>query len=671
MDPQQARVRIEELRKVLNKHNFDYYVRSNPSISDFEYDQLMKELQSLESRFPQFDDENSPSRRVGSDLNREFESFTHRFPMLSLGNTYSREELTEFDQRVQKVVGTDVSYFCELKYDGVAVALTYREGKLSRALTRGDGTRGDDVTHNIRTIRSIPLQITGIHVPPEFEIRGEVILPVDGFRRMNAEREKNGEPKFANPRNAASGTLKMQNSAQVAKRPLDCLFYYIPGELQLFRTHHEGLEAAQSWGFKVPEYNQLTHSIDGVFDYIDRWESERTSLPFEIDGVVIKVDSISLQRQLGFTAKTPRWAISYKFRAEQAISRLLSIDFQVGRTGAITPVANLEPVQLAGTTVKRASLHNADQIELLDIRPGDYVYVEKGGEIIPKIVGVEMERRDPQSEPFHFISICPECGSTLIREEDEAAHYCPNDRGCPPQIKGRIEHFISRKAMDINAAEATIDLLFREGLVKDPSDLYTLDFNQVKNLERFGEKSAYNLIRSIESSKSVPFPRLLYALGIRYVGETVAKKLAEAFPGMEQLMEADRERLEQVDEIGERIAQSLLSYFSEEHNLQLIRRLKAAGLQMEMVQANGLISDSLEGKTFVISGVFARHSREELKSLIERHGGNNSSSISARTDYILAGENMGPAKYQKARKLGIDIISEEQFLAMLPPSHPI
>jgi len=671
MDPQQAQVRIDELRKVLNRHNYDYYVKSNPSISDFEYDQLMKELQSLEYQFPQFDDENSPSRRVGSDLNREFESFTHRYPMLSLGNTYSREELTEFDQRVQKVVGADVSYFCELKYDGVAVALTYRDGKLSRALTRGDGTRGDDVTHNIRTIRRIPLQIPGINVPSEFEIRGEVILPVEGFKKMNAEREKNGEPLFANPRNAASGTLKMQNSALVAKRPLDCLFYYIPGELQLFRTHHEGLEAALSWGFKVPEYNLLTHSIEGVFQYIDRWEAERDRLPFEIDGVVIKVDSIRLQRQLGFTAKTPRWAISYKFRAEQAISRLLSIDFQVGRTGAITPVANLEPVRLAGTTVKRASLHNADQIDLLDIRPGDYVYVEKGGEIIPKIVGVEMERRDPQSKQFQFISTCPECGSTLIREEDEAAHYCPNDRGCPPQIKGRIEHFISRKAMDINAAEATIELLFREGLVKDPSDLYTLDFNQVKNLERFGEKSARKLIQSIESSRSVPFPRLLYALGIRYVGETVAKKLAEAFPGMERLMKADRESLEQVDEIGERIAQSLLSYFNKEHNLQLIQRLKAAGLQMEMEQTTGLISDSLAGKTFVISGVFARYSREELKSMIEQNGGNNSGSISARTDYILAGENMGPAKYQKARKLGIDIISEDQFLGMLPPSHPI
>jgi len=671
MNPQQAQVRIGELRKGLNQHNYNYYVKSDPSISDYEYDQLMKELQSLESQFPQFDDDNSPSRRVGSDLNREFESFTHRFPMLSLGNTYSREELAEFDQRVQKVVGTDVSYFCELKYDGVAVALTYRDGKLSRALTRGDGTRGDDVTHNIRTIRSIPLQIPGVNVPPDFEIRGEVILPADGFEKMNAEREKNGEPLFANPRNAASGTLKMQNSALVAKRPLDCLFYYIPGELQLFRTHHEGLEAVRTWGFKVPDYSLLTHSIEGVFQYIDRWEEERDRLPFEIDGVVIKVDSIRLQRQLGFTAKTPRWAISYKFRAEQAISRLLSIDFQVGRTGAITPVANLEPVQLAGTTVKRATLHNADQIELLDIRPGDYVYVEKGGEIIPKIVGVEMERRDPQSEKFRFISTCPECGSTLIREEDEAAHYCPNDRGCPPQIKGRIEHFISRKAMDINAAEATIDLLFREGLVKDPSDLYRLEFNQVKNLERFGEKSARNLIQSIESSKSVPFPRLLYALGIRYVGETVAKKLAEAFLSMERLMEADSESLEQVDEIGERIAQSLLSYFKEEHNLQLIQRLKAAGLQMEMEQTTGLISDSLEGKTFVISGVFARYSREELKSLIDQNGGNNSSSISTRTDYILAGENMGPAKYQKARKLGIDIISEEQFLAMLSPSHPI
>ena len=669
MTPEQAQIRIDELRKVLYQHNYKYYVKSEPTISDFEYDRLISELQTLESTFPQFDDENSPSRRVGSDLNREFESFNHRYPMLSLGNTYNREELTEFDLRVKKVVGEDVRYFCELKYDGVAVALTYRNGRLHRALTRGDGTRGDDVTHNIRTIRSIPLQLQGEHIPPEFEIRGEVILPAEGFEKLNAEREKKSEPLFANPRNAASGTLKMQNSSLVAKRPLDCLFYYIPGEYQLFQTQHESLEAARSWGFKVPGYNQLAHSIKEVFDFMDHWESARDELPFEIDGVVIKVDSIRFQQQLGFTAKTPRWAISYKFRAEQATSRLLSIDFQVGRTGAVTPVANLEPVRLAGTTVKRASLHNADQIGLLDIRPGDYVFVEKGGEIIPKIVGVEKNRRNPDSEPFHFISTCPECGTNLIRREDEAAHYCPNDRGCPPQIKGRVEHFISRKAMEINAAEATIDLLFREGLVRDASDLYRLDFHRIKNLERFGEKSARNLLKSIESSRDVPFPRVLYALGIRYVGETVARKLAEAFLSMDRLMEADQETLEQVDEIGERIAQSLLSYFSEERNRQFIDRLKDAGLQMEMKRTIEMASEILTGKSFVISGVFARHSREELKTIIGQHGGKNSGSISARTNYILAGENMGPGKYQKARKLGIPIITEEQFLDMLPQSH--
>jgi DNA ligase (NAD+) len=671
MTPKQARARIDELRKALHRHNYNYYVKSEPTVSDFEYDLLIHELQTLESLFPQFDDENSPSRRVGSDLNREFRSFNHRYPMLSLGNTYNREELTDFDQRVQKVVGGNVSYFCELKYDGVAVALSYREGKLHRALTRGDGTRGDDVTHNIRTIRSIPLEIHGNPIPPEFEIRGEVILPSLGFKNLNAEREKKGEPLFANPRNAASGTLKMQNSSLVAKRPLDCLFYYIPGELQLFQTHHESLDAARSWGFKVPEYNLLARSMDQVFEFIDHWESARDQLPFDIDGVVIKVDSIQLQRQLGFTAKTPRWAISYKFRAEQALSRLLSIDFQVGRTGAITPVANLEPVQLAGTTVKRATLHNADQIDLLDIRLGDYVYVEKGGEIIPKIVGVEKNRRDSLSRPFQFISTCPECGSDLIRKEDEAAHYCLNDKGCPPQIKGRIEHFISRKAMAINAAEATIDLLFREGLVRDASDLYTLDFQTIRSLERFGEKSARNLIQSIGSSREVPFPRVLYALGIRYVGETVARKLAEAFLSMDRLMEADQEALEQVDEIGERIAQSLRSYFSEEHHLQFIERLKKAGLQMEMKNTSLKVSEILAGQSFVISGIFSQYSRDELKSMIEKHGGMNSSSISARTDYILAGENMGPSKYQKALKLGIPMITEEQFLAMLPASHPI
>jgi len=665
MTPEQAQKRIIELRKILQQHNFNYYVKSEPTISDFEYDLLINELQTLESRFPLFDDENSPSRRVGSDLNREFESFPHRYPMLSLGNTYNREELKEFDQRVKKVVGDEVAYFCELKYDGVAVALTYRNGRLQQALTRGDGTRGDDVSHNIRTIRTIPLQLQGDSLPAELEIRGEVILPAKGFKKLNNEREKNGDPRFANPRNAASGTLKMQNSSQVAKRPLDCLFYFIPGEQKLFQTHHESLEAARSWGFKVPEYNILTHSMGDVFDYIDEWESARADLPFEIDGVVIKVDSILLQQQLGFTAKTPRWAISYKFRAEQALSRVVSVDFQVGRTGAITPVANLEPVQLAGTIVKRATLHNADQISLLDIRLGDHVFVEKGGEIIPKIVGVDRKQRDPSSKPFRFISTCPECGTQLLRKEDEAAHYCPNETGCPPQIKGRIEHFISRKAMEINAAEATIDLLFREGLVKDVSDLYTLDMDQVKNLDRFGEKSAQNLISSIENSRQVPFPRVLYALGIRYVGETVARKLAEAFLSLERLIEADQEALEEVDEIGERIAQSLRAWFSDERNIHLLNRLKSAGLQMEMERPEALISQLLTGKTLVISGVFAHHSRDELKIMIEQHGGKNSASISARTDYILAGENMGPSKYQKAQKLGIEIITEEQFMSML------
>jgi len=665
MTPEKAQLRIIELRKVLQEHNYAYYVRSEPSISDFEYDLLINELQTLESLYPQFDDENSPSRRVGSDLNREFESFNHRYPMLSLGNSYNREELSEFDQRIQKTIGDNFSYFCELKYDGVAVALSYANGKLIRALTRGDGSRGDDVTHNIRTIRSIPLQLKGDNIPAEFEIRGEVIFPIKDFARLNSEREKKGEPQFANPRNAASGTLKMQNSALVAKRPLDCLFYYIPGEQGLSETQGQSLEAARSRGFKVPDHNLLAGSMKEVFDFIDHWESKRESLPFEIDGVVIKVDSIHLQQQLGFTAKTPRWAISYKFKAEQATSQLLSIDFQVGRTGAVTPVANLEPVQLAGTTVKRASLHNADQIALLDIRPGDYVYVEKGGEIIPKIVGVDKKRRKSDSEVFQFLSICPECGAGLIRAEDEAAHYCPNINGCPPQIKGRIEHFISRKAMEINAAEATIDLLFREGLVTDPSDLYKLDVLQIKDLERFGEKSAHKLVDSIQSSREIPFPRVLYALGIRYVGETVARKLAEAFLSMEHLMEADHESLERVDEIGERIAQSLLSFFSEEGNLLLIERLKSAGLQLEMERNTERSSEILAGKSIVISGVFVQHSRDELKTIIEQHGGKNSASISARTDYILAGENMGPSKYQKAQKLEIPIITEEQFLAML------
>ena len=479
MTPEQAKVRIEELREKLHQHNYNYYVKSEPDISDFQFDQMLKALQDLEASFPQFADENSPSKRVGSDLNLEFQSFEHKYPMLSLGNTYNREELADFDERVRKSTGDDLKYFCELKYDGVAVSLSYVNGALVQALTRGDGSRGDDVTRNIRTIRSIPLELRGNDFPEVLEIRGEVIIPLEGFERMNREQEEKGEPRFANPRNTASGSLKMQNSAVVASRPLDCLFYYIPGEQLLFQTHHEGLEAAKKWGFKVPSYGRLASSMEEVYQFIDHWESEREKLPFEIDGVVIKVDSIAQQQELGFTAKTPKWAISYKYKAEQALSKLLSIDFQVGRTGAVTPVANLEPVHLAGTTVKRASLHNADQISMLDIRIGDHVYVEKGGEIIPKIVAVDTSQRGPDSLPFRFISHCPQCGTALVRHEDEAAHYCPNRSGCPPQIKGRLEHFISRKAMDINAAEATIDLLYREGLVNDVADLYTLEYEQV------------------------------------------------------------------------------------------------------------------------------------------------------------------------------------------------
>ncbi|MEN8155984.1 MAG: NAD-dependent DNA ligase LigA [Bacteroidota bacterium] len=665
MTPEQARVRIDQLRNALHRHNHNYYVKSDPVITDFEYDLLLNELQTLEAANPQFHDENSPSQRVGSDLNAEFESFPHIYPMLSLGNTYNREELADFDQRVRKVAGDDVVYFCELKYDGVAVALTYREGSLARALTRGDGTRGDDVTRNIRTIRSIPLKLSGEDIPEVLEIRGEVILPGQGFSEMNRAREAKGEIPFANPRNAASGTLKMQNSSMVAARPLDCLFYYIPGELKLFDRHHAGLEKARTWGFKVPSQGRIARGLDEIYAFIDQWEEGRKSLPFEVDGVVIKVDSIHMQRQLGFTAKTPRWAISYKFKAERARSRLISVDFQVGRTGAVTPVANLEPVQLAGTIVKRASLHNADQIGLLDTRIGDPVYVEKGGEIIPKIVGVDLEHRDPASPPFEFITACPECGTTLVRKEDEAAHYCPNTTGCPPQIKGRIEHFISRKAMEINAAEATIDQLYREGLVRNVADLYTLGYEQVVALDRFAERSARNLLESIANSTRVPFPRLLYALGIRYVGETVARKLAVAFGSMEELMLADREALEGVDEIGERIAESVLAYFSDPENRELIGQLKAHGVQFRMEKEAEQGSQVLSGLTFVISGLFEAHSRDELKEMITHHGGKHTGSISKKTHYILAGENMGPSKYEKASKLGIPILSEQEFLSML------
>jgi len=665
MKPEQARKRIGELRRILHRHNHLYYVESAPEISDFQFDQLLKELQDLESAFPQFDDENSPTRRVGSDLNVEFESRPHRYPMLSLGNTYSREELADFDRRVRKVTGDGVVYFCELKYDGVAISLTYENGGLTRALTRGDGTSGDDVTRNVRTIRSIPLKLNGNDFPDQLEIRGEVILPEEGFETLNRARIEKGEPVFANPRNAAAGTLKMQNSSVVATRPLDCLVYHIPGEQQLFGTHHEGLEKARSWGFKVPPYSRLARDLEEVHAFIDHWESQRASLPFGIDGVVIKVDDAGMQRELGFTAKIPRWAISYKFRAEQAATRLVRVDFQVGRTGAVTPVANLEPVQLAGTTVKRASLHNADQIRLLDVRTGDMVFVEKGGEIIPKIVGVDKTARPPDSSPLSFPGHCPECGTALVRNEDEAAHFCPNRTGCPPQIKGRVEHFISRRAMDINAAEATIDLLYREGLVSNPADLYALTVEQVVRLERFAEKSAQNLVSSIEASKKVPFHRVLYALGIRYVGETVARKIARSFGSMAAIRKATHEQLTAVDEIGERIASSILEYLNDPVGAELVDRLEEAGLRMESEQDPDRKGRVLDGKTIVVSGTFSRHSRDELKEMIELHGGRNTGSISRNTDFVLAGENMGPSKLEKARELDIPVLSEEAFLSMI------
>lgn len=654
------------MREELHHHNYLYYIKAKPEISDFDFDRKLRELSALEEAFPQFMDENSPSQRVGSDLNQSFIQVAHEYPMLSLGNTYTREEIIDFDKRVRKALEEEPEYVCELKYDGVALSLIYENGRLIRALTRGDGEKGDDVTANARTIKSIPLVLHGKDFPGRFEIRGEVIIPTEDFKKMNLEREKEGEALFANPRNTAAGTLKLQNASEVAERPLDCLLYYIPTEGLSFRTHFDSLEAARKWGFKVPSYISVKDRVEGIFEFIDHWDKERGSLPFMIDGVVIKVNSYSQQKLLGFTAKTPRWAIAYKFKAEQAATILKSIDFQVGRTGVVTPVANLEPVLLSGTTVKRASLHNEDQIRILDIRPGDTVFVEKGGEIIPKITGVDFSARSSESKPFEFISLCPECNTPLIRQEDEAGHYCPNIYGCPPQIKGRIEHFISRKAMDINAAEATIDQLFRHKLIKDVAGLYRLDFMQLVMLERFAEKSANNLLQSIEDSKKVTFPRVLYALGIRYVGETVAKKLAFHFRNIDRLMAASVEELLEVDEIGEIIARSLVSFFSVERNREIIRSLREEGVTFELDDENlkpagGILS----GKSIVISGTFTSVSRDELKELIEANGGRNVSSISKNTDFIVAGDQMGPSKKEKAVTLGITLFNEDDFLKMI------
>ena len=659
--------RIQALRKELEQHNYNYYVLSAPTISDFEFDQKMHELQELEQAYPAYDDPDSPTHRVGSDLSKEFAKVVHQYPMLSLGNTYSQAEVRDFYEQVSRALNEPFELVAELKYDGTSISLIYEQGRFVQAVTRGDGVRGDDVTAKVKTIRSIPLRLQGADYPARFEIRGEVLLPWAEFDRLNKEREEQEEPLFANPRNAASGTLKQQNPAIVAARKLDAYLYYLLGEQLPAETHWDNLEAARRWGFKIPQVMKLCHTLQDVFDYIAYWDVERKNLPVATDGIVLKVNSLRQQRNLGFTAKSPRWAIAYKFQAERAETRLNAVSFQVGRTGAITPVANLEPVLLAGTIVKRASLHNADIIEGLDLHLGDQVYVEKGGEIIPKIVGVNTEARTAGlGEKVRFIQRCPECGTPLVRPEGEAAHYCPNDVGCAPQIKGRIEHFVTRKAMNINIGPETIEDLYEAGLVRDSADLYTLRVADLLRLERWAEKSAQNLMESLAVSKQVPFERVLYALGIRYVGETVAKRLAGSFHSMEALEQASFESLVAVDEIGERIAQSVRAYFADARNQAIVKRLKEQGLQMSLSEerlANR--SDKLKGLTIVISGTFSKHSRDEYKAMIEQHGGKNSGSVSGKTNYILAGDNMGPAKLEKAAKLGVKIIHEEEFLSML------
>ncbi len=662
-----TRHRIDELRRELNRHNHKYYVENNPEISDFEFDRLMRELQDLEQAHPEYADPNSPTVRVGSDITSAFRSVEHRFPMLSLSNTYSLDELHEFMTRIEKEV-SGVEYVCELKFDGTAISLSYKDGALERAVTRGDGEKGDDVTANVRTIRSVPLQLQGEGWPSLFEIRGEILMPYASFERLNAEREAEGKNLFANPRNAAAGTLKQQSSAVVARRGLDCTLYQMAGDNLPFSSHWENLQKARKWGFKVSDKMQICHSKEEVEAFISHWDEARKELPFPTDGVVIKVNSYAHQRTLGFTAKAPKWAVAYKFKAEQALSELLSVDFQVGRTGAITPVANLEPVHLAGTTVKRATLHNAEQISILGLRLHDRVYVEKGGEIIPKIVGVELSMRPTHSEPFRYIDRCPVCGSELVRYEGEAKHYCPNSNHCRPQILGRIVHFIGRKAMDIDGlGEETVELLYNEGLIQNVADLYDLRAEQLSVLPRLGEKSAENIIRSIKTSLEVPFHRLLFALGIRFVGETTAKYLASHFRSLDAVMAASKEALCEAEEVGEKIAEAIAEYFSAEENRTIIERLREAGIQTQ-AEEQQLASEQLKGLQIVISGSFERHSRDELKALIEAHGGKNLAAVSGNADYLLAGRKMGPAKLKKAEQLGIKIISEEDFEAMIENS---
>jgi len=679
MSSEEVKRKIEDLSSEIEKHNYNYYSLSKPEISDYDFDKLLEELIALEKEYPEFQLPDSPSQKVGGTVTKEFKTVKHKYPMLSLANTYSEKEIWDFDKRVKKIIGSDVEYVCELKYDGVAIGITYVNGSLIKAVTRGDGVKGDDVTNNVKTIKSIPLKLRGDY-PAEFEIRGEIFFPHKGFQKLNEKKIENGDTAFANPRNAASGTLKMQDSATVAQRPLDCFLYSLQGENLSFNTHYESLKNAGKWGLKISPNIAICKKTEDIFEYINDWNTGRSELAYDIDGVVIKVNSISDHQRLGYTAKSPRWAIAYKFKAERVATKLLSIVYQVGRTGAVTPVANLNPVFLAGTTVKRATLHNADIISKLDVRVGDTVFVEKGGEIIPKIVGVELEKRPEHLLPTKFIKNCPECNTPLIRQEGEAAHYCTNENGCPPQIKGKLEHFISRKAMNIDSlGEGKIEMLFDNNLVNNVADLYDLSYDKMIDLEKtypateekkerkisFKDKTVNNILKGVENSKDTNFESVLFALGIRYVGETVAKKLARHFKNIDSLMIADFDELIDVDEVGERIAQAVIDFFNEGKNKILISRLQQKGLCFEIDDESEDIINKLDGKSFVVSGVFEKFSRNEIKRLIEKNAGKNVSAISLKTDYVLAGENMGPAKLKKANELGISIIFEEEFLKMI------
>jgi DNA ligase (NAD+) len=667
MNREEAIIKIKKLRPELDEHNYRYYVLVQPVISDYDFDMKLKELEKLEAEFPEFADPNSPTQRVGSDTSSDFEQVEHKYAMLSLSNAYSEGEIADFDNRIKKIINTDFEYVCELKFDGSSISLTYENGRLIRAVTRGDGVKGDDVTRNVRTIKSIPLQLRGNDFPDEFEIRGEIVMPFSVFNELNAELELAGEQLLANPRNTAAGTLKMKNSKVVASRKLDAYFYYILGKDLPFDGHYEILQKAKDWGFKISEATEICKNLDEVFAFLKKWDVERHQFPVATDGVVIKVNSKNLQDNLGFTAKSPRWAIAYKFKAQNVSTILKSVSYQVGRTGAVTPVANLEPVPIAGTTVKRASLHNADIIQNLDLYLGDTVFVEKGGEIIPKITGVDATKRHPLFQPVKFIENCPECGTKLIRSEGEAAFYCPNEDGCPPQIKGKMEHFVSRKAMDIDGlGQETIELLNNHGLAKNIADLYNLKKEQLESLDRMGEKSAQRILDGLVASKNVPFERVLFALGIRFVGETVAKTLAKKLHNIDNIQNAKKEELVEIDEIGERIAVSVVEWFLKDEHIQLVQKLKENGLQFQISEdkLTGR-TEKLSGLSIIISGTFEKYSRDELKEMIEKNGGKNVGSISKKTNYLIAGENMGPSKLEKANQLGVPIISEDEFLKML------